>query len=336
MADYNCLSYKLDNGLHASWLSHLSWFLGCLVGRRPSPAFLFAFHSVIPLTCSNLATHSFSRLFSSSSSVPTMKKAESQSNVKYNAPGSLVKRSCTFSQFPTEKSKTFDFLNDEWVAYISFERLFCVFLKQCFLHWMVLFYFQNDQMLYCALADHCSVCRKDSCSSPSRKEQKRAQYRQVKAHMQKEDGRVTAHGWSLPNKYKVRKQQQSLLELDYDFDWTSVLFMGMKNQNCVLVFVLYLLIGGKWWTGGDQNKPTCTCILEASGTEWCFYEGTEVNDMPTHDILFHYICRYIYVFNHDTFSSCGVLQAWISLGGGQRMPQNSSNRPRVLRVAWTS
>lgn len=40
-------------------------------------------------------------------------------------------------------------------------------------------------------------CSKDVCSSPSRKEQKRAQYRQFKAHMQKEDGRVTAHGWSL-------------------------------------------------------------------------------------------------------------------------------------------
>uniref|UniRef100_A0A3P8W208 C-Jun-amino-terminal kinase-interacting protein 4 n=1 Tax=Cynoglossus semilaevis TaxID=244447 RepID=A0A3P8W208_CYNSE len=97
----------------------------------------------------------FSRLFSPST--PAVKKVESQSNVKYNAPGGLVKRSSTFSQFPTEKSKTFDFLNEE----------------------------------------------KDQCSSPSRKEQKRAQYRQVKAHMQKEDGRVTAHGWSLPSKYKV-------------------------------------------------------------------------------------------------------------------------------------
>lgn len=65
-------------------------------------------------------------------------------------------------------------------------------------------------MQYCASAGLCFVCRKDLCSSPSRKEQKRAQYRQVKAHMQKEDGRVTAHGWSLPNKYKVGKQQQSL------------------------------------------------------------------------------------------------------------------------------
>uniref|UniRef100_A0A3Q4APS2 C-Jun-amino-terminal kinase-interacting protein 4 n=1 Tax=Mola mola TaxID=94237 RepID=A0A3Q4APS2_MOLML len=99
----------------------------------------------------------FSRLFSSSSSSPAIKKAEPQSSMKYNAPCGLVKRSSTFSQFPTEKSKTFDFLNEE----------------------------------------------KDQCSSPSRKEQKRAQYRQVKAHMQKEDGRVTAHGWSLPSKYKV-------------------------------------------------------------------------------------------------------------------------------------
>ncbi|XP_067332913.1 sperm associated antigen 9a isoform X5 [Channa argus] len=99
----------------------------------------------------------FSRLFSSSSSVPAIKKVESQSIMRYNSPGSLVKRSSTFSQFPTEKSKTFDFLNEE----------------------------------------------KDQCSSPSRKEQKRAQYRQVKAHMQKEDGHVTAHGWSLPSKYKV-------------------------------------------------------------------------------------------------------------------------------------
>lgn len=77
------------------------------------PCLCFCPPLCFPLTLSNLATHSFSRLFSSSSSVPTMKKVESQSNIKYNAPGSLVKRSSTFSQFPTEKSKTFDFLNEE-------------------------------------------------------------------------------------------------------------------------------------------------------------------------------------------------------------------------------
>lgn len=40
----------------------------------------------------------------------------------------------------------------------------------------------------------------------SRREQKRAQYQQVKAHVQKEDGRVQAYGWSLPKKYKVRRR----------------------------------------------------------------------------------------------------------------------------------
>uniref|UniRef100_A0A3P8XIV6 C-Jun-amino-terminal kinase-interacting protein 4 n=1 Tax=Esox lucius TaxID=8010 RepID=A0A3P8XIV6_ESOLU len=77
--------------------------------------------------------------------------------------GGLKKRSSTFSQFPTEKSKAFDFLNEEM----------------------------------------------DPCASPSRKEQKRAQYRQVKAHMQKDDGRVQAHGWSLPSKSKVLNGTQT-------------------------------------------------------------------------------------------------------------------------------
>uniref|UniRef100_A0A3P8ZIY8 C-Jun-amino-terminal kinase-interacting protein 4 n=1 Tax=Esox lucius TaxID=8010 RepID=A0A3P8ZIY8_ESOLU len=86
-------------------------------------------------------------------------------DVKYTPPvgGGLKKRSSTFSQFPTEKSKAFDFLNEEM----------------------------------------------DPCASPSRKEQKRAQYRQVKAHMQKDDGRVQAHGWSLPSKSKVLNGTQT-------------------------------------------------------------------------------------------------------------------------------
>uniref|UniRef100_A0AAV2MTK5 RH2 domain-containing protein n=1 Tax=Knipowitschia caucasica TaxID=637954 RepID=A0AAV2MTK5_KNICA len=41
----------------------------------------------------------------------------------------------------------------------------------------------------------------------SRREQKRAQYQQVKAHVQKEDGRVQAYGWSLPKKYKANGGQ---------------------------------------------------------------------------------------------------------------------------------
>uniref|UniRef100_A0A8C0YKR0 C-Jun-amino-terminal kinase-interacting protein 4 n=1 Tax=Cyprinus carpio carpio TaxID=630221 RepID=A0A8C0YKR0_CYPCA len=103
----------------------------------------------------------FSRLFSSSSST-TAKKPDAPVNMKYNAPTSHVvpsvkKRSSTLSQLPSDKSKAFDFLNEE--------------------------------------AEVESVV--------SRREQKRAQYRQVKAHVQKEDGRMQAYGWSLPPKHKV-------------------------------------------------------------------------------------------------------------------------------------
>ncbi|XP_068118734.1 C-Jun-amino-terminal kinase-interacting protein 4 isoform X2 [Hyperolius riggenbachi] len=42
----------------------------------------------------------------------------------------------------------------------------------------------------------------NEASVASRREQKREQYRQVKAHVQKEDGRIQAFGWSLPQKYK--------------------------------------------------------------------------------------------------------------------------------------
>ncbi|XP_056128218.1 sperm associated antigen 9a isoform X9 [Rhinichthys klamathensis goyatoka] len=99
----------------------------------------------------------FSRLFSSSSSSTSSNTARGlPSNVKYNPP-SIMKKSNTFSQFPREKSKAFDFLKEEV----------------------------------------------DSSGSMSRREQKRAQYQHVRAHMQKEDGRVIAHGWSLPGKCKV-------------------------------------------------------------------------------------------------------------------------------------
>ncbi|XP_055050730.2 sperm associated antigen 9a isoform X3 [Misgurnus anguillicaudatus] len=99
----------------------------------------------------------FSRLFSSSSSSTTTNTTRAQpANVKYNPP-SIMKKSNTFSQFPREKSKAFDFLKEDM----------------------------------------------DSSGPLSRREQKRVQYQHVKAHMQKEDGRVTAHGWSLPGKYKV-------------------------------------------------------------------------------------------------------------------------------------
>ncbi|XP_074871067.1 C-Jun-amino-terminal kinase-interacting protein 4 isoform X2 [Carettochelys insculpta] len=46
------------------------------------------------------------------------------------------------------------------------------------------------------------LSEESEASLASRREQKREQYRQVKAHVQKEDGRVQAFGWSLPHKYK--------------------------------------------------------------------------------------------------------------------------------------
>ncbi|XP_046721816.1 sperm associated antigen 9a isoform X9 [Silurus meridionalis] len=111
----------------------------------------------------------FSRLFSPSSASSSSSSSTSSSavkpppsNVKYNPP-SAMRKSSTFSQFPTERSKAFDFLKDEV----------------------------------------------DLCSSPSRREQKKAQYRQVKAHVQKEDGRMAADGWSLPSKYKEANGRQT-------------------------------------------------------------------------------------------------------------------------------
>ncbi|KAM3860087.1 C-Jun-amino-terminal kinase-interacting protein 4 [Diretmus argenteus] len=108
----------------------------------------------------------FSRLFSSSGGAAKKPAAEAPVNVKYNAPTSQIqpsvkRRSSTLKQLPSDKSKAFDFLNEE------------------------------------AASD----------SVMSRREQKRAQYQQVKAHVQKEDGRVQAYGWSLPKKYKANGGQ---------------------------------------------------------------------------------------------------------------------------------
>ncbi|XP_071402146.1 C-Jun-amino-terminal kinase-interacting protein 4 [Centroberyx affinis] len=110
----------------------------------------------------------FSRLFSSSGGAAKKPPTEAPVNVKYNAPTSQIqpsvkKRSSTLQQLPSDKSKAFDFLNEESVA---------------------------DSVV-------------------SRREQKRAQYQQVKDHVQKEDGRVQAYGWSLPKKYKVANGGQT-------------------------------------------------------------------------------------------------------------------------------
>lgn len=63
-------------------------------------------------------TFSFSRLFSSSGGAVKKPSGEAPVNVKYNAPTSQIqptvkKRSSTLQQLPSDKSKAFDFLNDE-------------------------------------------------------------------------------------------------------------------------------------------------------------------------------------------------------------------------------
>ncbi|XP_064868734.1 C-Jun-amino-terminal kinase-interacting protein 4-like isoform X2 [Oncorhynchus nerka] len=112
---------------------------------------------------------SFSRLFSSSGGAAKKPAEAAPVNVKYNAPSSQVqpsvkKRSAALQQLPSDKSKAFDFLNEE----------------------------------------------SEAGNMVSRREQKRAQYRQVKAHVEKEeDGRVQAYGWSLPQKFKVANGGQT-------------------------------------------------------------------------------------------------------------------------------
>ncbi|XP_030195271.1 C-Jun-amino-terminal kinase-interacting protein 4 isoform X2 [Gadus morhua] len=117
---------------------------------------------------SSLWQLSFSRLFSSSGGAGKKPAGDAPVNLKYNAPSAQVqptvkKKSSALQQLPSDKSKAFDFLNEE------------------------------------AAAD----------PAVSRREQKRAQYQQVKDHVQKEDGRVQAYGWSLPHKYKVANGGQS-------------------------------------------------------------------------------------------------------------------------------
>lgn len=63
-------------------------------------------------------TSSFSRLFSSSGGTPKKPAVEAPVNVKYNAPTnqiqpSVKKKSSTLQQLPSDKSKAFDFLNEE-------------------------------------------------------------------------------------------------------------------------------------------------------------------------------------------------------------------------------
>ncbi|XP_074925441.1 C-Jun-amino-terminal kinase-interacting protein 3 isoform X21 [Chelonoidis abingdonii] len=98
----------------------------------------------------------FSRLFSSSSSPPPVKRNYPSVNIHYKSPttaGFSQRRSHTMCQI-SSGSRTLEFFPE------------------------------------------------DDCTSSTRREQKREQYRQVREHVRNDDGRLQACGWSLPAKYK--------------------------------------------------------------------------------------------------------------------------------------
>ncbi|PKU33168.1 c-jun-amino-terminal kinase-interacting protein 4 [Limosa lapponica baueri] len=76
-------------------------------------------------------------------------------------------------------------------------------------------------------------------SLASRREQKREQYRQVKAHVQKEDGRVQAFGWSLPQKYKQDQQK----ELKHQEELSSLVWICTSTHSATKVIII------------DANQP---------------------------------------------------------------------------------
>ncbi|KAM3917180.1 C-Jun-amino-terminal kinase-interacting protein 3 isoform 6-T6 [Leptodactylus fuscus] len=109
----------------------------------------------------------FSRLFSSSSSPPPVKRTYPPVNIHYKSPtpaGFSQRRSHTMCQISTG-GRTIEFFPDEL----------------------------RSNTVASLLSD---------CTSTVRREQKREQYRQVREHVRNDDGRLQACGWSLPAKYK--------------------------------------------------------------------------------------------------------------------------------------
>lgn len=120
-----------DCYLYESWHGVLAWekypftlkcwapplLLKLLLVSTPLYVCPYAFPSLsVPLP--RPYTSSFSRLFSSSGGAAKKPPAEAPVNVKFNAPTSQIqpsvkKRSSTLQQLPSDKSKAFDFLNEE-------------------------------------------------------------------------------------------------------------------------------------------------------------------------------------------------------------------------------
>ncbi|XP_050824052.1 C-Jun-amino-terminal kinase-interacting protein 3 isoform X3 [Gopherus flavomarginatus] len=109
----------------------------------------------------------FSRLFSSSSSPPPVKRNYPSVNIHYKSPttaGFSQRRSHTMCQI-SSGNRTLEFFPEEL----------------------------RSNTVASLLSD---------CTSSTRREQKREQYRQVREHVRNDDGRLQACGWSLPAKYK--------------------------------------------------------------------------------------------------------------------------------------
>ncbi|XP_064415188.1 C-Jun-amino-terminal kinase-interacting protein 3 isoform X2 [Latimeria chalumnae] len=109
----------------------------------------------------------FSRLFSTSSSPPPVKRPYPAVNIHYKSPtpaGFPQRRSHTMCQI-SAAGHTLEFFPEEL----------------------------RSNSVASLLSD---------CTSSARREQRREQYRQVREHVRNDDGRLQACGWSLPAKYK--------------------------------------------------------------------------------------------------------------------------------------
>lgn len=96
----------------------LPLLLELLLVSTPSICLSMCFPLLFPPPLPRPYTSSFSRLFSSSGGAAKKPAVEAPVNIKYNAPTSQVqpsvkKRSSTLQQLPSDKSKAFDFLNEE-------------------------------------------------------------------------------------------------------------------------------------------------------------------------------------------------------------------------------
>lgn len=84
-------------------------------------------------------------------------------------------------------------------------------------------------------------------------QRRREQYRQVRAHVQKEDGRLHAYGWSLPgtktNTTGTPRTDRKSKSLDYH---------QIQNQNVCFIHMSICTLR-------NSAKSTSTCLLSTIG-----------------------------------------------------------------------